>query len=104
MKKPKQNIYNPFILGLIGGILGIIIAYSSNTGLFWKFLVEFFSVLGIIGSIIFKYVKSPTPGSILMIFSGAIGILLGLTFSISLYVLPGVVLIMAGIIGLKKWK
>lgn len=96
-----------FILGLFGGILGLFMALSFIIigGLFSGFAMlvivvglagVVFSVLGIVGSIVVK--SKPKKGGILMLIS-AVG---GSICFILLYVLPGLLLLIAGLMGIIR--
>ncbi|ATH92534.1 membrane protein [Bacillus glycinifermentans] len=98
-----------FVLGLIGGIFGFFGAIfalfiggvdaafngsSEIIGLGWGAI--FFSILGIVASIVVK--SKPKVGGVLLIISGVGGVI-----SISMfYILPAVLLIIPGIMGLVR--
>ncbi|MBD1379149.1 DUF4064 domain-containing protein [Metabacillus arenae] len=98
-----------FVLGLIGGIFGLIGAVMAIligavdeaftgsmeiSGLGWSAVL--FSIVGIIGSIVVK--RKPKLGGTFMTVAG-----LGGTISIFIfYILPGVLLIIGGLMGLIK--
>ncbi|KAA6451219.1 DUF4064 domain-containing protein [Bacillus swezeyi] len=100
-----------FVLGLIGGIFGFIGAFialmiggidasfsSSGTsqiiGLGWG--AVFLSILGIVASVLVK--SKPKLGGILLIVSAVGGFICIFMF----YILPGVLLLIAGIMGLVR--
>ncbi|EIJ79177.1 hypothetical protein PB1_16509 [Bacillus methanolicus PB1] len=100
-----------FVLGLLGGIFGFIGAFmalfiggvdaafsSSGTseviGLGWAAVI--LSILGIIGSVVVK--SKAKFGGILMLISAIGGVI-----SISMfYILPGVLLLIAGLMGIFR--
>jgi len=97
-----------FVLGLIGGILGFFFALLAFVflGIGTAFGAEnvtglgisaiFASLVGIVGAVIVKYHHKL--GGWIMILSAIWG-----TISISVgYILPGLLLLLGGIIGLKK--
>ena len=100
-----------FVLGLIGGIFGFIGAFvaimfggldaafsgtetSSITGLGWSAML--FSTLAIVGCILVK--SKPKLGGLFMLIAA-----IGGTISISMfYVIPGIMLFIAGLMGLIR--
>lgn len=116
----KINVTLESTLGIIGSIIGIIFSlgitiiggflvgafFNSSSGVIRGLLVLGFSILGLVGSIMIREQnkKKIKEGSYCMIIGGVGGFLVTFTFSILFYVVPGALLIIAGILGLNKLK
>jgi hypothetical protein len=106
-----MNRTTEFVLGLIGGIFGLISSVfalfvggvgqvfevedaGEVSGLGWAAVV--FSILGIVAAAVVK--NKPKPAGIIFLISGIGGII-----SVSAaYILPGILLIIAGILSLVR--
>ena len=116
----KINVNLESTLGIIGSIIGIIFSlgitviggflvgafFNSSAGVIRGLLVLGFSILGLVGSIIIKEQNKEKikQGSYFMLIGGIGGFLITFTFSILFYIVPGILLISAGILGINKLK
>lgn len=106
-----MNRTTEFVLGLIGGILGVPIAFlalfiggigsaageaDGDTVIMLGWLAVFVSIIGIIGSVLVKF--KPKFGGVLLLLSGIVGFIAVSFF----WILSGVLLIISGLMGLIR--